>query len=376
MKTTLRRVSLPDHKRILMISDIHGHASGLRAVLRKAGFSKDDVLIIVGDLVEKGPESLSTLRLVMELCRTHTVYPLMGNVDLWRWEYLHGEVSGDWPRMADYAFRAREWWGSSLLHEMCREMGEPLTRETDLDALLPRVRSRFAPEIAFLGGLPTILETQNMIFVHGGIPHERLSDLEGTDAYPLLKFDDFYNAGLSFQKYVVVGHWPAVLYSETYPVFSPLIDRRRRVISLDGACGVKMEGQLNLLSLPDWQSEDFSLTTWDALPTLTALDRQAPSPGEKARYIRWNDHAVTLLHSGEEMSQVLYHGAPMDVPTQYIFQHHGVLSCSDTTDYALPVEPGDRLGLILRLRRGCYVKKNNVSGWYFGRYEMNEVKET
>ena len=208
MNTTVRRVSLPDQKRILMISDIHGHADGLRAILGKARFSKDDVLIIVGDLIEKGPQSLKALRLVMALCRTHTVYPLMGNVDLWRWEFFTEQRSADWPRMVDYAFNAKGWWGSSLLHEMCDEMGEPLTRETKIDELLPRVRERFRAEIDFLGSLPTILDTQRMIFVHGGIPHERLDELEGTDAFPLLKFDDFYNAGLSFPKYVVTGHWP------------------------------------------------------------------------------------------------------------------------------------------------------------------------
>jgi len=131
---------------------------------------------------------------------------------------------------------------------------------------------------------------------------------------------------------------------------------------------------LNLLTIPDWQSEAFTLYTWDHLPTITALDSQAPSPAKEARYIRWNDHAVELIRKGDEMSMVCYHHRPMEVPTQYIFDHNGVLSCSDTTDYVLEVFPGDRLYLILRLNKGCYVKKNGISGWYFGRYKMNEVK--
>ena len=105
------------------------------------------------------------------------------------------------------------------------------------------------------------------------------------------------------------------------------------------------------------------------------MDSQAGSPKEEARYIPWNDHAVELLEKGEEVSRVLYHGRPMTVPTQYIFNHNGVLSCIDTTDYELPVEPGDSLSLILKLNYGCFVKKNNVSGWYFGRYKTNEVNE-
>ena len=43
------------------------------------------------------------------------------------------------------------------------------------------------------------------------------------------------------------------------------------------------------------------------------------------------------------------------------------LWCEDSTDYRLPVEPGDRLSLVARTSRGCLMKKNGVTGWYFGR---------
>lgn len=369
MKTTVRRASLPDGRRVLMLSDPHGHAAGLKAVLEKAAFSPQDVLILVGDYLEKGPESLATLRLVMDLCRTHTVYPLMGNVDLWRLEFLESDDPEFQKGMQRYSLQAKQWWGGSLLHEMCAELGEELTERTDICALFPLIRRHFAPEMDFLRSLPTVLDTQRFIFVHGGIPHEDLDALAGADAFPILKFDDFYSAGLSFQKYVVVGHWPTVLYSAANPVFDPIIDRQRHIICLDGACGVKTEGQLNLLSLPDWQSDAFTLYTWDDLPRVRALDAQPPSPAAQARYIPWNDHAITLVERGEEMSRILYHGAPMEVPTQFIFDHDGVLSCSDVTDYVLPVSPGEEISVILPLKRGIYGKKCSTAGWYFGRYE-------
>ena len=375
MQTTLQRVTLPDDRRILMISDLHGHADGLRAVLKKAGFSKDDVLIIVGDLIEKGPQSLDTLRLVMDLCRTHAVYPLMGNVDLWRLEYLQSQDPDKWREMAGFSLHAIDWWGGSLMHELCAEMGEPLTEHTDVSSVFPEIQRRFETEIRFLESLPTILETQRMIFVHGGIPHENLAALEGQDAYPLLKWDDFYHTDLSFQKYVAVGHTPAVLYSKTFPDFSPVIDRQRRIISLDGACGVKREGQLNLVTLPHWDSEDFSLITWDHLPQITALDGQEPSSEEDAVYIRWSDHQVELIRRGEEISRVLYHGKKIDVPSSFLFEQNGKLCCTDATDYRLNVKPGDQLLAVLPLSIGCLVKKDGVEGWYLGRYQQNEVKE-
>ena len=375
MKTVYQHIQLPEHRRILMISDLHGHADGLRVLLCKARFSKDDILFIVGDLIEKGPQSLDVIRLVMELQKTHTIYPLMGNVELWRLETLQSDDPGLWREMAKNSLKCMEWWGGSLLHEMCAEIGVPLRQDTDIVPLIPLLRQRYSPEISFLSSLPTLLETDRFIFVHGGIPHEDLHRLMGTDAFPLLKFDDFYNAGLRFHKYVAVGHWPAVLYSKTYPDFNPIIDRERHILSLDGACGVKKEGQLNLVMLPDEQSEDFSFLTWDHLPVIRAEEGQAGSPPEKARYIRWNDHAVELIEKGEEISRVNYHGQLMDVPTQFIFFHHGMLSCADITDYVLPVSPGEDMFLILRLSTGCYVKKNGIAGWYYGRYTM-KTEET
>ncbi len=368
MKTTVQRVSLPDGRRVLMLSDIHAHCDDFQAVLEKAAFTRDDVLIIAGDLIEKGAQSLAVLRKVMDLQKTHTVYPLMGNVELWRLEQLQSADPAVWREMAENSLQCKGWWGGSLLHEMCAEIGVALSADTDILPLIPLIQRRFAPEIEFMASLPAILETQRMIFTHAGIPHENLDLLAGEDVYPILKFDDFYNTRLSFLKTVVVGHWPAVLYSRTYPDYQPVIDRKRRIVCMDGACGVKYEGQLNLLALPDWRSDDFTLITQDHLPIITALEDQEGSPEEEATYIRWNDHAVTLVERGEEMSRVKYHGKIIDVPTQFVFYHDGVLSCADTTDYRLPVRTGDEMHLILQLSKGCLVKKNNAAGWYFGRY--------
>lgn len=370
MKTTLQRVTFPPHRRILMTSDVHGHPDELRRVLEKANFSRNDILVIIGDFVEKGPRSLETVRLVMRLEKEYTVYPLMGNVDLWRLEFLESDDPALLIGMRDYSLKAKEWWGGSLLHNMCEEIGVSLQADTDIVSLIHEIRWRFAPEIAWIRQLPTILETQRMIFVHGGIPHERLDTLVGTDAFPVLKFDDFYHAGLSFRKWVVVGHWPAVLYSKTYPDYRPLIDRQRHIISLDGACGVKEEGQLNLLILPDCDSEDFTLVTQDHLPTIVALDAQEGSPPDEALYVCWSDRWVTVLQKGEEMSRVLYHGKEILVPTAFLGQEGGRDYCRDATDYVLPVSPGDEMQLILKLQRGVLVKKNSVAGWYFGRYQM------
>lgn len=367
MQTTIQRVQFPDDRRILMISDLHGHTSGLRALLEEAGFSEQDVLVIVGDFVEKGPESLQTIRYVMELSRKHTVYPLMGNVDLWRVECLFSDDPAVQLDMVAYSLKALKWWSSSFLGELCEELGVALSMEMDTQAVFSRIRTHFEKELSFLSHLPTILETQRMIFVHGGIPHERLDELEGTPAHPLMKRDHFMEEGLSFQKYVVVGHWPVALYSQSHPCSNPVIDRTRHIISLDGGCGVKSDGQLNLLSIPCWQSEAFEYRTWNSLPVITALEAQEASADYG--YIRWGDHQVEVLESMGDKARILHHGREMLVPSDFLWEDKGRIYCDDYTDYRLPVSPGDRLSLLRTLPNGCYVKKDGMTGWYMGRYQ-------
>ena len=48
--------------------------------------------------------------------------------------------------------------------------------------------------------------------------------------------------------------------------------------------------------------------------------------------------------------------------------NHGENKCSDFTDYVLPVNSGDSLSLIAKTSRGCIVKKDGITGWYYGKY--------
>ena len=87
MKARIEKLTLPPGRRILAVSDIHGNLPYLKGLLDKVRFCGSDVLIIVGDLLEKGRYSLDTLRYVMELSRTHEVHAVCGNCD-WRFRLL------------------------------------------------------------------------------------------------------------------------------------------------------------------------------------------------------------------------------------------------------------------------------------------------
>ncbi len=52
MYATVKYVNFDRFARIIVISNIHADTEGFRGVLAKVDFSKDDALVIVGDILE------------------------------------------------------------------------------------------------------------------------------------------------------------------------------------------------------------------------------------------------------------------------------------------------------------------------------------
>lgn len=370
-------------RRVIAISDIHGNLSCLKGLLKKVGFSRDDVLILVGDLLEKGRDSLAVLRFVLELQKEHTVYPLCGNCDYIDRMFLDWEADEnatffkrDNTRIlaaagvAEALWPVLEYWGNrSVLIQMGLELGHPMPRRaSDLPALRAALLDYFPRETKFLMTMPHILESGNFIFVHGGIPREdRLDEL---DAYSCMKNDDFLGQGHSFHKWVAVGHWPVTLYDPSIQRSSPLVERERHIISLDGGCVLKVDGQLNALIIPDITGDEFQFASYDDLPRAVALD------GQEASYnpinIRWSDSVVEPLAENGDCLFVRHpsSGRTLWVPRDFVHRRRdGKLHTEDATDYCLPVSPGDELALVRETQRGLLVKKDGVTGWYHGRIE-------
>lgn len=345
-------------RRIIAVSDIHGNLPFFQALMEQIRLTPDDILILVGDFLEKGKDSLALLRRLMELSRTHTLYPLCGNCDGLVLHFL--DTDGlDGRFFASYLPRHPE----STLRQLAREGDFDQTE--DLPKLRRDLRAAFPDEWAWLRTMPTILETEHLVFVHGGIPS--LEGMEELDRWSCMKNDDFLSQGHSFEKWVIVGHWPVTLYDPGIPSAAPIFTRDRKIISIDGGCVLKLDGQLNALILPSEDSEDFTWTSWDGLPTAVALDRQRPNAFPLN--IRWGRSELELLSEGDELSlcRHLETGKSMYILTEFLRREGDKLWCEDSTDYRLPVEPGDRLSVVRIIHGGALCKKDGVTGWYFGR---------
>ena len=141
---TVAHPTFDDHSRIIAISDIHGNLPYFRGLVEKLHLRADDARVLLGDLVEKGPESLATLRYAMALREKCRVYPVLGNCDFW-----HLWVDGcdmEWDvRTFAHLLRQKATARSGLILEMCAELGEVLSADTDL-AALKALRLRLSQE--------------------------------------------------------------------------------------------------------------------------------------------------------------------------------------------------------------------------------------
>lgn len=68
--------------RHLAIGDIHGCVSALHALLESVALNSDDVLVTLGDYVDRGPDSRAVLELLISLAEAQTLVPLRGNHEI------------------------------------------------------------------------------------------------------------------------------------------------------------------------------------------------------------------------------------------------------------------------------------------------------
>ena len=372
IKTTIQEIDPRPDQRLLVVSDVHGHTDRLMQLLRQMRYSGDDILILVGDLIEKGPESLRTVQYVMDLCRQHPVYVSMGNVDLGRLQKVDDDSAEGVEDWLGFLHWAQKVWGGSLFHDMLADMGISVNQLTRENAAGYRCRmlERFHDELEFLWSRPTILTAGKYLFVHGGVPTEDLDALRGTDPQPYLKNDDFWSQGNTFKEHiVVVGHWPTCLYRKDREDVSPVFDKERQILCIDGGNGLKRSGQLNGIFIPHCQAqiEEISWTGYDGSEQIQALERQkgqAPSV-----HIQYFDSLVDCLEQKGDMAlwRQVSTGKPFEGPMDWAYSDgEGKRHFSDYTDMLLDVEPGDMLSVILKTSTGYYCKKHGLIGWYKG----------
>ena len=391
----VQRLTIPKGHRIIITSDIHGKLSYLKGLLEKLSFSKEDYLLIAGDVLEKGGESLATLRYLMELERTHHVYMVYGNVDASVVVNLES-VEKFYSRYC----KVMKHWGNSVYGEMLQAQGKILVEhgersvqavemerraggwtkdsgeEISAEEAYKLILEKYDRELAFIQSLPVIIDTGAFLVTHAGLPTEDYKDLSAAEVRHMISWTSFQEEELYFSRYVFVGHWPVTIYERGRMDSIPLINREKKIVSLDGGCAVKRDGQLNAVVLSDIEAEDFQIVSYDDFPRARVLKAQQKKEGKF--FSRWSHRFVEQIEQDEEGSRVrfLHNGEESWVPAPYLWEEDEGLSCSDYTDSELELCVGDIVSLIGSYRRGYLVRKDGVLGWYHGSLNMCESENS
>lgn len=92
-------------RRVLVVGDVHGCLAELGDLLKTAGYTAEDQLILAGDLVAKGPESAGVVALAREL----GALAVLGNHDAHLLAVRNGRRSGHAHRAVASSLTPDDW---------------------------------------------------------------------------------------------------------------------------------------------------------------------------------------------------------------------------------------------------------------------------
>lgn len=185
-------------KRTIITSDVHGRPDLLKRLLDDVKFSDDDILIINGDIIDKGHDSIGALQYVATLMDKGNVHVLLGNCDK-----IFDELEEDFL----YGYMEYRY---TIVHEMLKVLGKSKEDYPSQQAMADDLRTQFALLHSVLKDLPLMIETESYIIVHAGVNEDYLE----TSEHDALNMPFFYNKAHHHEKTVVVGHFPVCNFVE------------------------------------------------------------------------------------------------------------------------------------------------------------------
>jgi len=234
----------------IAIGDIHGNLSALEDLLAKVmpTMSQRDVLVFLGDYIDRGPDTRGCLDRMVRL-RDEVPCPLvtlLGNHEDWMLKTMRDSTRHSWilgmeafETIASYSVEA----AVRLRQELERAGARLVTERVDIgyevffDVVPPE-------HLEFLKSLRLYHRTADVVCVHGGL------DLKGSpphvlDPETLIWGPDGFPDGYHGQDAVVYGHWDNSIVDETgWPVPRAKANRTFGIDTIS-------HGVLTAMSFPD-----------------------------------------------------------------------------------------------------------------------------
>ena len=346
---------IPDFEgRTIIISDIHGNLDLYNKLLKKVKYKpEEDRLILLGDLVEKGPKSLETLHTIMEQAKKENVYIIMGNCDFIARNVLYSY-------RLEFLAHVLSFRKNSLIHEMAHQLNIEILPNTNMSHLCGMLRKHYLKELSFLNDLPHVLEDSKHIYSHAAIMSE---ENFGSDFSQVMTTPFFLNKANYFNKTVIVGHLPVTEYCNHIASFDPIYDAKHNVYSIDGGNMVKKGGQLNALLFDNKHS---TIERVDNLIEKEVI-HDVPYKTQIPFFITWNHGQVQILERTKKQSYVYcpYIKRSFWVENEFISVSNTETKATDYTNYEIPLKKGDKVKVLFEYQDKAQIKKNGILGWTY-----------
>ena len=192
------------------IADIHGCSQTLLALFNKIALTRDDQLFLLGDYINRGPDSLGVIEFILKLQdRGYQVFPLKGNHEDMLWQsHLNYSTLVNLPPISPSKAKRRK----GLINE------------------LGVIHEEFLP---FFRDLPYYYETDDFYLVHAGFNlKEEIDPLQDWKRMMWLRTPNDIADWREFtDKKLVHGH-----FSFTLQEIRESIEDNNSVIHLDNGC--------------------------------------------------------------------------------------------------------------------------------------------
>ena len=241
--------TLDEGGNVWAIGDVHGYADTLLELLDSLKLSSRDRVVLLGDLVDRGPRSCEVIQIARE---NPQIFSVLGN---------HEEMmlkSFDVDNIETMTAQQTNWFyvggratNQSYIDEFTNSQGQI----DDFD-----LRMRVGKDLAWLDSLPHHIVLDDFRLVHAGYsPWDGDLDLQSTDTLMWIR-GEFHNSitPVDEKRTVVFGHSTVIGFglkqTEIWKSEAELQNSRPAAIGIDSCCYGGKDPQLTAFNL---QTGDF-----------------------------------------------------------------------------------------------------------------------